>query len=36
MTDFNAFITKTEVASALILIAFAIFFAVFRKELHRK
>ena len=36
MNDFNAFITKTEVASALILIAFAILFAVFRKELHRK
>ncbi len=36
MNDFNELITKTEVASALILIAFAILFAVFRKELHRK
>jgi hypothetical protein len=36
MNGFNAFITKAEVASALILIAFAILFAVFRKELHRK
>jgi hypothetical protein len=36
MNDINAFITKTEVASALILIAFAILFAVFRKELRRK
>jgi hypothetical protein len=36
MNDFNVFITQTEVASALILIAFAILFAIFRKELHRK
>jgi hypothetical protein len=36
MNDINTLITKTEVASALILIAFAILFAVFRKELHKK
>jgi hypothetical protein len=36
MTDINTFITKTEVASALILIAFAVLFAVFRKQLHKK
>jgi hypothetical protein len=36
MNDFNAFITKTEVASALILIAFAILFVVFRRQLHKK
>jgi hypothetical protein len=36
MNDINTFITKTEVASALILIAFAILFAVFRKQLHKK
>jgi hypothetical protein len=36
MNDFNTFITKTEVASARILIAFAILFAVFRRQLHKK
>jgi hypothetical protein len=36
MNDFNTFITKTEVASALILIAFAILFTVFRKQLQKK
>jgi hypothetical protein len=36
MNEFNTFITKTEVASALILIAFAILFAVFRRQLHKK
>jgi hypothetical protein len=36
MNDLNTFITKTEVASALILIAFAILFTVFRKQLQKK
>jgi hypothetical protein len=36
MNDINTFITKTEVASALILIAFAILFVVFRRQLHKK
>jgi hypothetical protein len=36
MNDINTFITKTEIASALILIAFAILFAVFRKQLDKK
>jgi hypothetical protein len=36
MNDFNTFITKTEVASALILIAFAVLFAVFEKQLQKK
>ncbi len=36
MNEFNMFITKTEVASALILIAFAILFAVFCKQLQKK
>jgi hypothetical protein len=36
MNDFNTFITKTEVASALILIVFAILFTVFRKQLQKK
>jgi hypothetical protein len=36
MNDINTLITKTEVASALILIAFAILFAVFRRQLQKK
>ena len=36
MNEINTLITKTEVASALILIAFAILFAIFRKELRKK
>ena len=36
MIDINAFVTKTEVASALILVAFAVLYAVFRKEIHKK
>jgi hypothetical protein len=34
MNDFNTFITKTEVASALVLIAFAILLPAFRKQLQ--
>jgi hypothetical protein len=36
MIDINALITKSEVASALIIIAFAVVYVVFRKELHKK
>jgi len=35
MIDINELITKTEVASALILIAIALFYLILRKELRR-
>lgn len=36
MININEFITKTEVASALILIAIAVFYILVRREMHKK